>query len=567
MKPLSPSTPASAGPYRLHAELGRGGMGRVLLGTGTDGRIVAVKQVHARLAADDGFRTRFRREVAASRKVSGAFTAAVLDADPDAATPWLASAFVPGPSLGAAVSAAGALPPQDVRRLAAGLAAALTAIHRAGLVHRDLKPENVLLAEDGARVIDFGIARVVDGAGGTALTQTDLVIGSPPFMSPEQAEGREPTASSDVFSLGSVLVFAATGLSPFAGASTAQSLYNVVHTQPDLMSVPAELRRIIEPCLVKDPAARPSPAQLQELIGPVAHSVRPWPPAVHRMLEEQRASIDRLLNGHERTVVSAPASPSTLASAPTQTAVRPASAAPPPGRPRTKVIAASVAAGVLALAGVGVGVYALTSGGGEPSDRRNSSSSDAAGDKKTPAADPGDGGDPSTGAEQQPDTYTKVPLCAEAAKNLPLKGLSKNPDSYQESGDRASNTCSWYGSYEEGGVSYRDESPHAFVIWDIKRTSNSSSGPTDNGTFFQRQIFDTRAKEEGKREPALGFGDAAYWRDLTNPAEDPGTNCSLMVLDGNLSVRVDLGGDEHPPARCRSDAKKVAAAAIAAMPG
>ncbi|MEU2069276.1 serine/threonine-protein kinase [Streptomyces anulatus] len=565
MKPLHPSDPGAAGPYRLYAELGRGGMGRVLLGTGADGRIVAVKQVHARLAADEGFRTRFRREVAASRKVSGAFTAPVLDADPDAATPWLASAFVAGPSLGAAVAAAGALPPEDVRRLAAGLAAALTAIHRAGLVHRDLKPENVLLAEDGVRVIDFGIARVVDGAGGTALTQTDLVIGSPPFMSPEQAEGREPTASGDVFSLGSVLVLAATGSSPFAGASTAQSLYNVVHTEPDLTAVPTELRRIVEPCLAKDPAARPTPAQLQELIGPVAHSVRPWPSAVHRMIEDQRASIDRLLNGYERTVMSAPPPPDALASAPTRTAIRPAPPAPSSGRPRAKVLAALVAAGVLALAGVGVGVYALTSGGGEPSDRREGSSSEAAGAERTPAADPGDDGESSADAEQRPDRYTKVPLCAEAAKNFPLKGLDKDSDNYRESGDRASSTCSWYGSYEEGGVRYRDESPHAFIEWDIKRSSNSSSDPTDNGTFFQRQIFDTRA-EEGKREPALGFGEAAYWRDLNNPAESPETNCSLIVLDGNLSVRVDLSGNEHPAARCEGDAKRIAAAAIAAMP-
>ncbi|MCX4488060.1 serine/threonine protein kinase [Streptomyces anulatus] len=566
MKPLGPSSPGAAGPYRLHAELGRGGMGRVLLGTGADGRIVAVKQVHARLAADEGFRTRFRREVAASRKVSGAFTAPVLDADPDAATPWLASAFVAGPSLGAAVAAAGALPPEDVRRLAAGLAAALTAIHRAGLVHRDLKPENVLLAEDGVRVIDFGIARVVDGAGGTALTQPGLVIGSPPFMSPEQAEGREPTASGDVFSLGSVLVLAATGRSPFAGASTAQSLYNVVHTEPDLTALPAELRRIVEPCLAKDPAARPTPAQLQEFVGPVAHSVRPWPSAVHRMIEDQRASIDRLLDGHEHTVVSAPPPPNALASAPTRTAVRPAPPAPPSGRPRTKVLAALVAAGVLALAGVGLGVYALTSGGGEPSDRRGGPSSGAAGDGASPAADPGDGGEPSKGAEARPDTYTKVPLCSEAAKNLPLRGRDEASDRYQESGDRASNACWWYGSHQEGGVGRRDESPHAFVEWDLKRSSSSSSGPTDNGTFFQRQIFDTRAKE-GRPEPALGFGDAAYWRDLDNPAEDPGTTCSLNVLDGNLAVRVDLGGDEHPPARCEADARKIAAAAIAAMPG
>lgn len=283
------------------------------------------------------------------------------------------------------------------------------------------------------------------------------------------------------------------------------------------------------------------------------------------MIEDQRASIDRLLNGHERTVVSAPLPSNALASAPTQTAARPAPPAPPPGRPGIKVLAALVTAGVLALAGAGAGVYALTSGDGETSDRRGGSSSDAAEGGASPAADPGDGGEPSTGAEQRPDTYTKVPLCAEAAKNLPLTGRDEDSDRYQESGDRASNACWWYGSYEEGGARYRDESPHAFVEWDIKRSSSSSSGPTDNGTFFQRQIFDTRAKE-GKREPALGFGDAAYWRDLNNPTEAPETNCSLIVLNGNLSVRVDLGGDEHPPARCEADAKKIAAAAIAAMP-
>jgi serine/threonine protein kinase len=190
-------------------------MGRVLLGAGPDGRLVAVKQVHDRYAADDGFRARFRREVGASRRVSGAYTAAVMDADVEAVTPWLASVFVVGPSLGAAVEAAGALPADAVHRLAVGLATALVEIHRTGLIHRDLKPENVLLAEDGVRVIDFGIARAAEEE--AELTHTGGVIGSPAYMSPEQAEGRMLTPASDVFSLGSVLALALTGRSPSPG--------------------------------------------------------------------------------------------------------------------------------------------------------------------------------------------------------------------------------------------------------------------------------------------------------------------------------------------------------------
>ncbi|MGA5065568.1 serine/threonine-protein kinase [Streptomyces exfoliatus] len=565
MKPLNPSEPAAAGPYRLHAELGRGGMGRVLLGTGPDGRLVAVKQVHSRLAADDGFRVRFRREVVASRKVSGAFTAPVLDADPDAATPWLASAFVRGPSLGAAVGAAGALPAENVRRLAAGLAAALAEIHRAGLVHRDLKPENVLLTEDGVRVIDFGIARVVEGVGATSLTHTDLVIGSPPFMSPEQAAGRELTASSDVFSLGSVLVLAATGSSPFAGTSVAQSLYGVAHTEPDLTTVPPELRRIIEPCLAKDPAARPTPARLQELVGTVAHSAHPWPSAVHRMFESQRADIDRLLVGRERMVLSAPSAAHALASAPTQTAERSPLPERASGPRNAKLLGALLTAGVLALTGVGVGVYALTNRDSETSAQRDGASSAPAGDGASPAGKPGNAGGPSPTPELKPDKYTMAPTCSEAAGKLPLSEWNKKSDRYKEYGTRVENACLWYGSHEEGGVRYRDETAHAIVGWDVRRSANKFDEPSDNGTLFQRQYFETNAKQS-ERAPAPGIGDDAYWRDISEPSTDPDVNCSLHVIDGNLSVLVTLGGDEHPPARCEADAMEIARAAIAAVP-
>lgn len=202
MEQVGPGGPTHVGPFEVVGVLGQGGMGRVLLAAGPDGRLVAVKQVLAHFADDEGFRARFRREVTASRKVSGAYTAAVIDADPDASTPWLASVFVAGPSLGAVVKAGGVLPEDVVRRLAAGLTSALAEIHRAGLVHRDLKPDNVLLAEDGVRVIDLGIARATEGEaeGDTGLTRTGFVVGSPAYMSPEQAEGHPLTPASDVFS-------------------------------------------------------------------------------------------------------------------------------------------------------------------------------------------------------------------------------------------------------------------------------------------------------------------------------------------------------------------------------
>jgi serine/threonine protein kinase len=294
VRPLEPGEPRHAGRYRLVAALGEGGMGRVLLGVAPDGRLVALKQVHPEFAHNARFRTRFRQEVQASQRVSGAFTAAVMDAGPDAETPWLASVFVTGPSLKEAVEATGPLPADAVRRLAAGLAAALTEIHRVGLIHRDLKPGNVLLTGDGPRVIDFGIARAAEG--GSDLTGTGGIIGSPAFMSPEQAESRPLTPASDVFSLGGLLVMAATGRGPFTGATTAQMLYNVVHAAPDLTGLAPEIRTLVAPCLAKDPARRPTPHGILDHLGPVAPGTRPWPPAVHRLIEGQEAAVRAALS-------------------------------------------------------------------------------------------------------------------------------------------------------------------------------------------------------------------------------------------------------------------------------
>jgi Protein kinase domain len=256
---LQGGDPRRIGPYRLVGRLGAGGMGMVFAGGSAGGRAVAVKVIRGELAGDPEFRVRFSREVAAARSVSGVFTAPVVDADVAGPVPWLATAYVPGPSLSDAVREHGPLPAASVLALAAGLAEGLHAIHAAGLIHRDLKPSNVLLAEDGPRVIDFGISRAAEA---TALTHADLVIGSPGFMSPEQAEGRETGPPSDVFSFGAVLVFAATGRGPFGAGSTAALVYRVVHASPDLDEVPAEVRPLAERCLAKDPGQRPTTAQL-----------------------------------------------------------------------------------------------------------------------------------------------------------------------------------------------------------------------------------------------------------------------------------------------------------------
>jgi serine/threonine protein kinase len=278
---LQAGDPPQIGPYLLLGRLGAGGMGQVFLGRSPGGRLVAVKVIRAELAGDPGFRARFAREVAAARKVSGVFTAAVVDADPAAPLPWLVTGFVTGPSLAEAVGEHGALPVATVLALTAGLAEGLGAVHAAGVVHRDLKPSNVLLAADGPRVIDFGISRAVDA---TQVTRTGVVIGSPAFMSPEQVEGGAVGPASDVFSLGAVLVFAATGEGPFGPGAPTALMYRVVHGTPRLDRLPGPVRPLAERCLAKDPGQRPTAAQfLAELTAahPSAADLADWlPPSI-----------------------------------------------------------------------------------------------------------------------------------------------------------------------------------------------------------------------------------------------------------------------------------------------
>ncbi|MFH0520919.1 PQQ-binding-like beta-propeller repeat protein [Streptomyces sp. M41] len=263
---LTQHDPRRIGPFEVLGRLGAGGMGLVYLARSASGRRVAIKTVRTELAEDQLFRVRFTREVEAARAVSGFYTAAVVDADPRAAVPWLATAYVPAPSLEEIVNECGPLPAQAVRWLAAGVAEALQSIHGAGLVHRDLKPSNVLVVEDGPRVIDFGIA---SGVSNTRLTMTNVAVGTPAYMSPEQAkDSRSVTGASDVFSLGSMLVFAATGHPPFHGANPVETVFMLLREGPDLEGLPDELRPLIESCMQMDPTARPNPADLQSQLAP-----------------------------------------------------------------------------------------------------------------------------------------------------------------------------------------------------------------------------------------------------------------------------------------------------------
>ena len=260
--PLTRSDPAKVGPYRLLGRLGGGAMGLVYLGMSKSGRPVAVKVVRPHLAEDPHFRRRFAAEVAAVRRVDGPYTPAVLDADPDAERPWMATAYIPGPSLGDAGAAHGPLPPETVYRLAAGIAEALASIHAAGVLHRDLKPANVLLEVTGPKVIDFGVAHAYDGS---RMTQTGASVGTVPFMAPEQADGGEVTAASDVFALGAVLAYAATGVLPFGDGTTGGVVYRIIHTDPDPAALDCHddrLRALITRCLAKDPERRPTAEQV-----------------------------------------------------------------------------------------------------------------------------------------------------------------------------------------------------------------------------------------------------------------------------------------------------------------
>ncbi|WP_318197772.1 serine/threonine-protein kinase [Streptomyces sp. MCL20-2] len=338
--------PQYAGAYRLEACLGSGGMGVVHLARSASGMQLAVKVVHAPYAADPEFRARFRQEVAAARRVSGAFTAPVVDADPEADRPWMATLYVPGPTLAEQVKRSGPMAPAALRRLTAGLAEALRDIHRAGVIHRDLKPSNVLLTDGGPKVIDFGISRPYDS---DLRTETGKLIGSPPYMAPEQFQRpREVGPPVDVFALGAVIVHAATGRGPFDSDSPYIVAYQVVHDQPDLGGVPEELAPLVARCLAKDPGDRPTPDEVMAALEPPSYEAEAFVPAQRRR-EVVAAAVPAVPDG-ERD------------GSEEDTHVR---AVPPVRRrwlPRARLVVA--AAALLLVAGAGAGAYAVWGGGG-----------------------------------------------------------------------------------------------------------------------------------------------------------------------------------------------------------
>ena len=258
--------PDRIGPFVILGRLGAGSMGQVYLGRSAAGRLVAVKTIKVELAEEAGFRNRFAQEVAAARRVSGVFTAAVVEADPEADLPWLATAYIPAPSLSRLVQACGPLPVRTVRWLAAGCAEALQSIHTAGLVHRDLKPSNVLIAPDGPKVIDFGVARAAERI---ELTSARGAVGTPAYMAPEQASNpRQASVASDVYSLGATLAYAATGHPPYTGDTAMDVLARLATEPPDLSGLPDELAELIGECLERVPRMRPSSSAMLAQLGP-----------------------------------------------------------------------------------------------------------------------------------------------------------------------------------------------------------------------------------------------------------------------------------------------------------
>jgi serine/threonine protein kinase len=286
--PLRRWDPEQIGPYVILGRLGAGAMGQVYLGRSAAGRLVAVKTIKVDLAEEVGFRTRFAQEVAAARRVSGFFTAAVADADPDADLPWLATAYVPAPSLSRLVAACGPLPAGSVRWLAAGCAEALASIHGAGLVHRDLKPSNVLVAPDGPRVIDFGVARAAERMG---LTTSRGAVGTPAYMAPEQArDPHQASAASDVYALGATLLFAATGHPPYQGDSVLDVLARLATEEPDLSGLPDELTELIAACLHRVPRERPTSTVMLARLGHFTET-RPGAAAEHSYLPDAAMAL------------------------------------------------------------------------------------------------------------------------------------------------------------------------------------------------------------------------------------------------------------------------------------
>jgi serine/threonine protein kinase len=448
VEPLRRWDPEQVGGYTLLGRLGAGAMGQVYLGRSTAGRLVAVKTIKAELADEPDFRTRFGQEVAAARRVSGAFTAAVVAADSEADIPWLATVYVPAPSLAQLVRASGALPVPAVRWLAAGCAEALDSIHGAGLVHRDLKPSNVLVSPDGPRVIDFGVARAAERI---ALTVTRGGVGTPAYMAPEQArDTRQATSASDIFALGATMLFAATGHPPYQGETVMDVLVRLATGPPDLGGLPAELTDVVAPCLERDPRNRPSSAALLARLAPGlavgGHDRAPLPARALALIEEYRTLAHApLTSGPAESGAAAEAADATIGSQPGL------ASAPPPGgshasrdrrpggQPRDRgrrwpppaARPAALALAAVALVAVSWVVGRVTANAGSPHGRpAASSSSGNTGSPRTgqtPRLGPVIAGPPpnGSGGGQNPPGTAPFQSLSNATPGIPAIGVSQ----------------------------------------------------------------------------------------------------------------------------------------------
>ncbi|MET9676866.1 protein kinase [Streptomyces sp. NPDC006482] len=489
--------PRLVGPYRLLARIGAGGMGEVHLACRADvptadpHRMVAVKTVREDLEVDGDFRTRFRREIAAARTVDGPGVARLVDADADAPSPWLATEYVPGPSLAEAVVRSGALPVAAVRALGGALARALADVHGVEVLHRDLKPANVLLGAAGPKLIDFGIAQAFEA---TALTSTGLVVGSPGFMSPEHLVGsRAVVPASDVFCLGAVLAFAASGHGPFHDEEMAAVIYRITRADAELSGVPEELRPVVERCLRLDPEERPSAGELASLLdgGGAQPAVFPWPGGVLSLLAQYGEAARNVGEAASSGagVADLPTLGPVVPYSPTAMTDRPAAPAAAPVEPRRRpwgaVVAGAVVVAVLATAGVVLLNRTDDSGGS------GGSAGGVAGAPTTPGAS----GDPA------PATLSRVVL--------PYGGTGRTNDFGAAGTERSSRPAGWspWTTEVEAGIGTCALSPKVLVC------PGSGGAVTGLSAADGKQLWKVPGRGEGLRSgaqyPAV-VGDTAY---------------------------------------------------------
>jgi eukaryotic-like serine/threonine-protein kinase len=518
---LQPEDPREIGPYRLLGQLGSGGMGQVFLGMSAGGRPIAVKIIRTELANDPDFRARFRSEVSAAQKVSGLFTALVVDADLDGPMPWLATAYVAGPSLTEAVRGHGPLPSRSLMALAAGLAEGLGAIHAAGVVHRDLKPSNVLLAEDGPRVIDFGISEAAEAS---AAAGANVMIGSPGYMSPEQVLGAEIGAASDMFSLGAVLTFAATGQGPFGAGSNAALMYRLVNSPAKLSDVPGELRPLVGRCLAKHPGDRPTAQEMLAEVGALQ-------PAPGWLAESIMSSfvLDR-----SAAAALGPAEASKLIALTDTSGQPPRSGEPPrggtsrPGRHRvSRTLASAVLTGGL-VAGSAVAAFALIGANRAPADNHLQPQTGAGAAATLPASASNPSASPgaSSSASSSPSTpISPSAFLSPASSSITGTSLAPTPIVTQSSGGTTGSSSPGKSSSSPASSSPASSSPASSSPASSPPASSppASSPPASSPPASSPPASSPPASSPPASSPPASSPPASSPPASSPPASDPGT--------------------------------------------